>query len=80
MTIEGVSTNECPVSLISPFSMVAIQIANRVENMAGVPILGDAHKMPAKFIDALEVIMVERSRVTHAMQVMKATEIQADDE
>lgn len=66
MTIEGISTNECPVSLITPESLIYLELANRnrhVKEATGQGIFGDNSRCSAKLIDALETLEIERVRV-----------------
>lgn len=68
--IDGVMSAECPASLITPESIATLEIVNRnrhVREASGCSIFGsDVSRWPAKFVDALELIEIERIRVDNA--------------
>lgn len=64
------------MSSITGYSAKLVEIAVRGQALDGVPIFGDAANLPAKFIDGLEVIAIERSRVNATLAEAKA--IQTD--
>lgn len=67
--VEGVTTSECPVSLISPESIVMISTINRsrhVKEAVGTSSLGDISRLPARFVDAIEIVEIERIRIENA--------------
>ncbi len=81
--MPGMGTNECPVSAITPFSMVMVdQIAKakRLKSELGVlPFGPDASELPAKFVTAMDVITIEGYRVDNALHQVRGRE-EEDDE
>ena len=73
--MPGVSTNECPVSLISPFSIIANELANRSKILNEVVSVFDGANTPARRVDALETIEVERMRTNGTFEEQKALEL-----
>ena len=68
MVIREAATNECPVSLISPFSKVIVSTFHRAVILKGVvPILNSGAELPAKMVDALEVTALEKSRTDYEL-------------
>lgn len=65
--IEGVCTNECPVSFITGYSRTLVQISHKVTALTGVMSLGDADHIAAKMVDGLEAIAIEKSRAEMAI-------------
>lgn len=78
--IDGVMTNECPVSLISPESIVSLSVINRnrhVKESLGSGSLGDISRLPARFIDAVELVEVERTRIENAKAEVQESSLSA---
>jgi len=73
IVIEGVSTNECPVSVISrrPTLMAYLELISRnrhVVDAIGSPIFGgDISQLPAKFVDACQLVQIERITIDNKM-------------
>lgn len=74
VTIQGTSSSECPVSYITGFSKEVLRISYRASNIEHIQILGDGSELPSKFVDALEVIAMEKAEVNEALRIEKAVE------
>lgn len=73
--MPGVSTNECPVSLIPAFAIIANEMCNRGRILKEVIDIFAGADTPARLVDALEVVEVERLRTNNLMQEYKAMEM-----
>lgn len=68
--VRGLSTAECPVSLISSTTLDAlgqINRARRVQELSGASVLGDGSQLPAKFVDVIDLISMESVKAENAM-------------
>jgi hypothetical protein len=76
--VEGVSTSECPVSLVRPATRELVQIlgrARRAREAAGPALLGpDLSRWPARLADAVAAIEEERIKVHNAEVEAEASE------
>lgn len=71
--VKGTSTNECPVSLISPESFELVQIYARSKQIGGEsggvsPFGPNLGKWPARMADAFCVLETERVKAETARQ------------
>ena len=71
ITIRGVNTNECPTSVIScdPNVELMISLFLRNKSLNGLGILGNGSELPAKVVDALEVLAVEEVRTDRELEI-----------
>lgn len=81
--MPGMATNECPVSAITPFSMVMVdQIgrAKRLKGELGILAFGpDASEIPAKIVDAIDVVTIEGWRVDNALSITRKDREEEED-
>ena len=76
--VEGVSTSECPASLIRPETRELIQILGRAararEAGGGALFGGDLRRWPARLVDAVTAIEEERIKAHNAGMEAEASE------
>lgn len=76
--IDDTDTAECPVSLITSGSLLALELVNRnrhVHAATGGCLFGaDASRWPARLVDAIELIEIEKIRVEN-----KRAEVEDED-
>jgi hypothetical protein len=66
-TLDEVSCNECPVTLVTPESMRLVEIFGRAQFVSGAPLYGpDLSRWPARMVDAAAVIQQEQNRTENA--------------
>jgi hypothetical protein len=67
--VPDLSTNACPVSIITPESMAMLQLIGRNRHVkeVGGSIFGDVSKLPARFVDAMELVQIERTTLDNLM-------------
>lgn len=72
-SIDELSCNECPVTLITPESKRLVEIFDRAGLVNAAPLYGpDLSKWPARMVDAAGIIQQEANRTENAR--MKARE------
>jgi len=69
IVIRGVSTNECPTSLVTGFTDTMIRLYLRNKNLPNLNIMGNGSEMPAKVVDAMEVLAIEESRTDRELEI-----------
>lgn len=68
VTVRGVSTNECPTSLISSFSDTVVELVERASFVKDItPIFEKGSELPARLVDAFEVIAIEKIRTRNVI-------------
>lgn len=67
--VPGCATNECPVSLITGYSQTVVLLAARAKTLAtsGVNLYSEGSRLSSKFVDALEIVASEGSKVESAV-------------
>lgn len=68
VVVPGVATNECPVSAITPRSRTLVNIVSKAKLLGDLHVLGNGSELPAKFIDGIEVIEMERLKSENVMK------------
>jgi hypothetical protein len=69
ISIQGCSTNECPVSLITPFSKTVAFRHSRAMTLSKInlSLFGEGSELSAKLVDALEVLTDEHESTEHQL-------------
>lgn len=67
------STNECPRSASTPLSEMMLQLHLRNKALPGLNILGPGDELPAKMVDAFEVLAVEEQRTDRELEIAMRT-------
>lgn len=71
IAIPGVSTNECPVSLLTPASKTLLSLSTRahwLHERGGLSPFPTGAGLSSRLADALEVLAVEEARTNHEIE------------